>query len=123
MSGITHFSVSILGSFDLKPFMNQAPNGIEVSYPLTIFAALTFWMNILIIKFGWVNYAFGRVVVALCRRSFYFVFPLLCLLTRSNKVFIAVLVGVILYGPYFRSLHFEKKAALIYIIIFQVLMV
>lgn len=51
--------VSILGSFDLKPFMNQAPNGIEVSYPLTIFAALTFWMNILIIKFGWVNYALG----------------------------------------------------------------
>lgn len=39
--------------------MNQAPNGIEVSYPLTIFAALTFWMNILIIKFGWVNYALG----------------------------------------------------------------
>ena len=59
MSGITHFRVSILGSFDLKPFMNQAPNGIEVSYPLTIFAALTFWMNILIIKFGWVNYALG----------------------------------------------------------------
>ena len=39
--------------------MNQAPNGIEVSYPLTVFAALTFWMNILIIKFGWVNYALG----------------------------------------------------------------
>ncbi len=103
--------------------MNQAPNGIEVSYSLTIFAALTFWMNILIIKFGWVNYALGVLWSLSVEEVFYFVFPLLCLLTRSNKVFIAVLIGVIIYGPYFRSLHFGKKAAPIYITIFRVLMV
>ncbi|GAM31390.1 acyltransferase [Acinetobacter calcoaceticus] len=107
--------VSLLGSFDLKPFVNQAPNGIEVSYPLTIFAALTFWMNILIIKFGWVNYALGVLWSLSVEEVFYFVFPLLCLLTRSNKVFIAVLIGVILYGPYFRSLHFgEESGAYLY---------
>ncbi|MFH4377481.1 acyltransferase, partial [Acinetobacter baumannii] len=78
------------------------------SYPLTIFAALTFWMNILIIKFGWVNYALGVLWSLSVEEVFYFVFPLLCLLTRSNKVFIAVLIGVIIYGPYFRSLHFGE---------------
>ncbi|MFX5618520.1 acyltransferase, partial [Acinetobacter baumannii] len=77
--------------------------------------ALTFWMNILIIKFGWVNYALGVLWSLSVEEVFYFVFPLLCLLTRSNKVFIAVFVGVILYGPYFRSLHFgEESGAYLY---------
>jgi len=107
--------VSALGSLDLKPFMNQALNGIEVSYPLTIFAAFTFWMNILIIKFGWVNYALGVLWSLSVEEIFYLIFPLLCLFTRNNKVFIALLIGVILYGPYFRSLHFgEESGAYLY---------
>ncbi|MCG4607176.1 hypothetical protein L0O74_12685, partial [Bifidobacterium longum] len=51
--------VTILGFLGLKPFINQTPNDIEVSYAVTVFAALSFWMNILIIKYGWVNYALG----------------------------------------------------------------
>ncbi len=79
-------------------------------------------MNILIIKFGWVNYALGVLWSLSVEEVFTLCFHYV-LFTRSNKVFIAVLVGVILYGPYFRSLHFGEESGAIYIIIFQVLMV
>ena len=82
--------VSILGSFDLKPFMNQAPNGIEVSYPLTIFAALTFWMNILIIENGWVNYVLGVLWSLSVEEVFYLLFPLMALLFKRKSFFIFV---------------------------------
>lgn len=51
--------VTIISALGLQPFLNQAPNDIAVSYGLTVFAVFTFWMNILIIQYGWVNYALG----------------------------------------------------------------
>ena len=51
--------VSVLGSLGLQPFINQSPNGVEVSYAVTVLSALSFWMNLLIIEYGWVNYALG----------------------------------------------------------------
>ena len=51
--------VSVLGSLGLQTFINQSPNGVEVSYAVTVLSALSFWMNLLIIEYGWVNYALG----------------------------------------------------------------
>ena len=45
--------VSVLGSLGLQPFINQSPNGVEVSYAVTVLSALSFWMNLLIIEYGW----------------------------------------------------------------------
>ncbi|OTG65639.1 acyltransferase [Acinetobacter sp. ANC 4470] len=107
--------VTMLGSLGLKPFLNQAPNDIEVSYGLTVFSAFTFWMNILIIKYGWVNYALGVLWSLSVEEVFYLVFPMLCLMLGRGKGFILFLLAVICYAAYFRSLHFgEQSGAYLY---------
>ena len=107
--------VTILGSLGLKPFLNQAPNDIEVSYTLTVFSAFSFWMNILIIQYGWVNYALGVLWSLSVEEIFYLVFPVLCLVLGRGKGFILLLLVVIGYAPYFRSLHFgEESGAYLY---------
>ncbi|WP_287906784.1 acyltransferase [Acinetobacter sp.] len=107
--------VTIFGAMGLKPFMNQAPNDIEVSYGLTVFSAFTFWMNILIIENGWVNYALGVLWSLSVEEVFYLAFPILCLVLGRGKGFIALLLAVICYAPYFRSLHFaEESGAYLY---------
>ena len=107
--------VTVLGSLGLKPFMNQAPNDIEVSYGLTVFSAFTFWMNILIIKYGWVNYALGVLWSLSVEEVFYLAFPILCLILGRGKGFILFLLAVICYAPYFRSLHAgEESGAYLY---------
>ncbi|MEG0483461.1 MAG: acyltransferase [Acinetobacter sp.] len=107
--------VTILGGMGLKPFMNQAPNDIEVSYGLTVFSAFTFWMNILIIENGWVNYALGVLWSLSVEEVFYLAFPILCIALGRGKGFIVFLLAVIVYAPYFRSLHFaEESGAYLY---------
>ena len=107
--------VSFLGSLGLKPFINQAPNGIEVSYGLTVLSAFSFWMNLLIIEYGWVNYALGVLWSLSVEEVFYLVFPVLCLVLGRGKRFIVFLLAVIAYAPYFRALHFgEESGAYLY---------
>ena len=107
--------VSFLGSLGLKPFINQAPNGIEVSYGLTVLSAFSFWMNLLIIEYGWVNYALGVLWSLSVEEVFYLAFPVLCLVLGRGKGFIVFLLAVIAYAPYFRALHFgEESGAYLY---------
>lgn len=98
--------MTILGCLGLQPFLNQTPNGIEVPYGLTVFAAFTFWMNILIIEYGWVNYALGVLWSLSVEEVFYLAFPLLCLTLARGKAFVLFLVLIVAYAPYFRSLHY-----------------
>lgn len=108
-------TVTLLGHLGLQPFMNQAPNNIEVSYGLTVLSAFTFWMNILIIEYGWVNYALGVLWSLSVEEVFYVAFPLLCVLFGRGKGFILFLIAIICYAPYFRSLHFgEESGAYLY---------
>lgn len=107
--------VSVLGSLGLQPFINQSPNGEEVSYAVTILSALSFWMNLLIIEYGWVNYALGVLWSLSVEEVFYLAFPVLCLALGRGKGFIVFLLAVIAYAPYFRALHFgEESGAYLY---------
>lgn len=107
--------VTCLGSLGLKPFINQAPNGIEVSYGLTVLSAFSFWMNLLVIEYGWVNYALGVLWSLSVEEVFYLVFPLLCLGLGRGKGWMIFLLAVIAYAPYFRWLHFgEESGAYLY---------
>ena len=107
--------MTILGCLGLQPFLNQTPNGIEVPYGLTVFAAFTFWMNILIIEYGWVNYALGVLWSLSVEEVFYLAFPLLCLTLARGKAFVLFLVLIVAYAPYFRSLHYgEESGAYLY---------
>ena len=107
--------VSVLGSLGLQPFINQSPNGVEVSYAVTVLSALSFWMNLLIIEYGWVNYALGVLWSLSVEEVFYLAFPVLCLGFGRGKGFIVFLLAVIAYAPYFRALHFgEESGAYLY---------
>lgn len=107
--------VSVLGSLGLQPFINQSPNGVEVSYAVTVLSALSFWMNLLIIEYGWVNYALGVLWSLSVEEVFYLAFPVLCLALGRGKGFIVFLFAIIAYAPYFRALHFgEESGAYLY---------
>lgn len=98
--------VTLLKFLGLSPFDNHSPNNIEVSYWLTIFSAFTFWMNILIIENGWVNYVLGVLWSLSVEEIFYIAFPILCLILGRGKGLILFLIATATYAPYFRSQHF-----------------
>ena len=107
--------VSVLGSLGLQTFINQSPNGVVVSYAVTVLSALSFWMNLLIIEYGWVNYTLGVLWSLSVEEVFYLAFPVLCLALGRGKGFIVFLLVVIAYAPYFRALHFgEGSGAYLY---------
>ncbi|MDO3666330.1 acyltransferase family protein [Acinetobacter higginsii] len=107
--------VNLFGAFELKPFMTQAPNGIVVAQSTVNLAALTFWMNILIIENGWVNYALGVLWSLSVEEVFYLLFPLTALLFKKKPYFLFVCFALILFAPYFRYLHYgEESGAYLY---------
>ncbi|WP_278493505.1 acyltransferase family protein [Acinetobacter gyllenbergii] len=107
--------VNLLGAFELKPFMTQAPNGIMVAQSTVNLAALTFWMNILIIENGWVNYALGVLWSLSVEEVFYLLFPLTALLFKKKNYFLFACVALIIFAPYFRYLHYaEESGAYLY---------
>ena len=114
--------VSVLGSLGLQPFLNQSPNGKEVSYAVTILSALSFWMNLLIIEYGWANYALGVLWSLSVEEVFYLAFPVLCLaLGRGKALLFFCLLSSLMHRIFVPSI-LVRKAALICIIIFLVSM-
>lgn len=101
--------VSFLGRLGWQPFLNQAPNNIDVSYTTTVLSVFSFWMNILIIQYGWVNYALGVLWSLSVEEVFYIAFPILCLLLKRENLLIVCLLAIVAYAPYFRSLHFGNE--------------
>ena len=102
--------VNVLGLLGLRPFITQAPNGIEVSQNIVNIAALTFWMNILIINAGWVNYALGVLWSLSVEEVFYLFFPVIGIFLKKERFFIILCIILILFCPYFRYLHYGSES-------------
>lgn len=101
--------VNILGFLGLKPFITQAPNDIIVPQSVVNFAALTFWMNILIINAGWVNYALGVLWSLSVEEVFYVLFPLVSIILKKERFFIFLCFALIIFCPYFRWLNYGNE--------------
>lgn len=107
--------VTVLGWRGLAPFINHQPNGIDVSYTFTVLAAFTFSMNVLIIKYGWVNYALGVLWSLSVEEAFYLVFPILLKVFKKRILFYSFLIAIIFIAPCVRSFYYlDENEAYLY---------
>lgn len=95
-------------------FTNHAPQGIAVSYWLVNLASLTFWMNVLIGAYGWVNYALGVLWSLSVEEVFYLSFPLLCIALRRDTRLFAFWLLIAATGPVYRYTHPGDEGGFLY---------
>ncbi|MCQ8278770.1 acyltransferase [Acetobacteraceae bacterium KSS8] len=106
--------VAILSACGLRMFQTgHAENGAPVSPWLVYAAALGFWMNVLIVHYGWVNYALGVLWSLSVEEVFYLTFPLLCLLRRP-AIIATIWCVVILAAPFWRAAHQDDLESYLY---------
>jgi peptidoglycan/LPS O-acetylase OafA/YrhL len=106
--------VNLLAAAGVSIFQNHAPNGTPVSFWMVNVASLTFWMNVLISRDGWINYPLGVLWSLSVEEVFYLVFPILCLLLRREARLIAFLIVVIAIGPLYRMFHQGEEESFLY---------
>jgi peptidoglycan/LPS O-acetylase OafA/YrhL len=104
----------ILALSDLVIFKNHAPQGALVSLWVVNLASLTFWMNVLIGLYGWVNYPLGVLWSLSVEEVFYLAFPLLCVLLRRPSRLIAFWAVIIVVGPLYRAAHQGNEGGFLY---------
>lgn len=95
-------------------FQNRAPMGIPVSYALVNLASVTFWMNVLVVSRGWVNYALCILWSLSVEEVFYFAFPLLCTLLHRKSLLLIFWIAIIIIGPCYRFTHQGNAEAFLY---------
>jgi peptidoglycan/LPS O-acetylase OafA/YrhL len=106
--------VNALASADVAIFQNHSPASTSISFWLVNFAALTFWMNVLIGTHGWVNYPLGVLWSLSVEEVFYLSFPILCLLLRRESWLLAFWSALIVIGPIYRFVHQGDEGGFLY---------
>lgn len=106
--------VNLLAVLGVAIFQNHAPDGVAVSFWRVNLASLTFWMNVLIGKFGWVNYALGVQWSLSVEEVFYLSFPILCVALRRESRLLAFLGVVAAVGPWYRFTHQGDEGGFLY---------
>lgn len=106
--------VNGLAAAGVPIFTNHAPQGIAVSYWLVNLASLTFWMNVLIGAYGWVNYALGVLWSLSVEEVFYLSFPLLCIALRRDTRLFAFWLLIAAVGPVYRYTHPGDEGGFLY---------
>ncbi|KWO40766.1 acyltransferase [Burkholderia sp. MSMB1459WGS] len=106
--------VNGLAAAGVPIFANHAPRGVAVSYWLVNLASLTFWMNVLIGAYGWVNYALGVLWSLSVEEVFYLSFPLLCIALRRDTLLFAFWLLVAAIGPVYRYTHPGDEGGFLY---------
>ena len=107
--------VNLLAGAGIAIFQNKGFGG-EAPLPMwTVnLAALTFWMNWLVVNHGWVNYALAVLWSLSVEETFYVAFPLLCLLLLGEKRMLAFWAVIISIGPLYRLAHQGESGAYLY---------
>ncbi|MBR8137957.1 acyltransferase family protein [Burkholderia cenocepacia] len=106
--------VNGLAAAGVPIFANHAPQGVAVSYWLVNLASLTFWMNVLIGAYGWVNYALGVLWSLSVEEVFYLSFPLLCIALRRDTRLLAFWLLIAAIGPVYRYTHPGDEGGFLY---------
>lgn len=106
--------VNGLAAAGVPIFANHAPQGVAVSYWLVNLASLTFWMNVLIGAYGWVNYALGVLWSLSVEEVFYLSFPLLCIALRRDTRLLAFWLLIAAIGPVYRCTHPGDEGGFLY---------
>ncbi len=84
-------------------FRNQPQSG--VSLWLVDLAALGFWMNVLVARAGWVNYALCILWSLAVEEVFYLTFPLMARMLRRPLWLLLFWLAVAIAGPVYRLRH------------------
>ncbi|TDA43248.1 acyltransferase family protein [Burkholderia pyrrocinia] len=106
--------VNGLAAAGVPIFTNHAPQGVAVSFGLVNLASLTFWMNVLIGAYGWVNYALGVLWSLSVEEVFYLSFPLLCIALRRDARLFAFWLLIAAIGPVYRFTHPGDEGGFLY---------
>jgi peptidoglycan/LPS O-acetylase OafA/YrhL len=109
--------VDALALAGFQVFQNRPQDGageMPVSYGLAHLAALTCWMNVLVGQVGWFNYPLGVLWSLSVEEVFYFVFPLACLVLRSETRLAAFWALFVIAGPAWRVTHQGDEGGWLY---------
>ncbi|OZI26227.1 acyltransferase [Bordetella genomosp. 9] len=109
---LTLVLVDTLALAGLPLFGNRA--GSAVSLWTTNAAALGAWMNVLVIREGWINYALGVMWSLSVEMAFYLLFPLACVLLRRGAWLLALAGLLIVAGPLYRLMNQGDAEAWLY---------
>jgi peptidoglycan/LPS O-acetylase OafA/YrhL len=92
--------VDALAMAGVRIFDNRPDAG--VSLWVVNFAALTFWMNVLVVQHGWINYPLGVLWSLSVEVVFYALFPLACLWLRRRWALTTLVLVAVCCGPLYR---------------------
>lgn len=98
--------LSVLHFARVQSFVVQAKTG---GLPGALFAALTFHVNLLEARRGYLPPAWDILWSLSVEETFYLFFPLACRLFRRGRIFLIPLCGFIILGPFARSHIFNPN--------------
>ncbi len=107
-------TVNLLALAGVAIFQNHAPGGAPVSFSLVNLASLSFWMNVLVGTYGWVNYPLGVLWSLSVEEVFYLFFPILCLALRRESRLLVFWAVIIVIGPVYRLTHQGDEGGFLY---------
>lgn len=106
--------VNVLALSGVAIFQNHAATGEPVPLWHVNLASLTFTMNLLISRVGWINYPLGVLWSLSVEEVFYLTFPLLCLVLRREALLCLFWTAIIAVGPLYRLTHQGDEAGFLY---------
>ncbi|WP_313458021.1 acyltransferase [Achromobacter sp.] len=106
--------VGALSSAGVVMFQNRGFGEPALPMWMTNLAGLSFWMNVLIERHGWVNYPLGVLWSLSVEEMFYLSFPIACLLLRRERWMCAFWTLFIVAGPLYRLAHQGDEAGFLY---------
>jgi peptidoglycan/LPS O-acetylase OafA/YrhL len=106
--------VNLLVAAGLSMFQNRGFGEPPLSMWTVNLASLSFWMNTLIARHGWVNYPLGVLWSLSVEETFYLVFPLLCIWLRRDRWLLVFWLLIIIAGPLYRHVHQDDEGGFLY---------